>query len=237
MNELNYKWHHDVRITKDTRTADLSTPYNGRSMVCKQKLISAVQELYGDSFCEKTVLDVACNAGAHLFECQMFGIKSGFGFDVRQYWIDQANWLKGKIDLMDTSNLHFQVADMKILSEFIPSSYDIVFFNGILYHLENPLSHLKAVAEITKDLLVIDTAYQSGCNYHGFVFSEESKQEKHHLSGIGETDFGINWLPTGPDVLRLILSQYGFNEFQVQHISEVGEGKGRGRFCLFSRKK
>ena len=198
MNELNYKWHHDVRITKDTRTADLSTPYNGRSMVCKQKLISAVQELYGDSFCEKTVLDVAC--------------------------IDQANWLKNKIDLMDTSNLHFQVADMKILSEFIPSSYDITFFNGILYHLENPLSHLKAVAEITKDLLVIDTAYQSGCNYHGFVFSEE-------------TDFGINWLPTGPDVLRLILSQYGFNEFQVQHISEVGEGKGRGRFCLFSRKK
>ena len=119
-------------------------------MVRKEHVVNDVQKLYGDSFSEKKVLDVACNAGAHLFECQMFGIKSGFGFDVRQYWIDQANWLKDKIDLMDTSNLHFQVADMKILSEFIPSSYDIVFFNGILYHLENPFLHLKTIAKSPK---------------------------------------------------------------------------------------
>ena len=230
MKEPSDKWHHDVRITKDTRTSDLFEPYNGNFMVRKEHVVNDVQKLYGDSFCEKKVLDVACNAGAHLFECQMFGIKSGFGFDVRQYWIDQANWLKDKIDLMDTSNLRFQVADMKILSEFTPSSYDIVFFNGILYHLENPFLHLKTIAEVTKDLLVINTAYQPGCNYSGFVLSEESKQEQHCLSGIGETDFGINWLPTGPDVLRRILSQYGFNEFQVQYMKDK-------RFCLFSRKK
>ena len=223
------KWHHDIRITEDIRTSDMFKPYNGQGMVTKEWEVGSIQKLYGNSFSEKSVLDIACNAGGHLFECQMHGIKQGFGFDARDYWINQANWLKEHVNLCDTSNLTFMVSDMQILDQL--ENYDITFFNGIIYHLENPFLYLQKVANITNDLLVINTAYCVSCDYEGFVLSEETKQQQHALSGVGKSEYGLNWLPSSEIVLEKVLREYGFRTF-----STLFKRPGMGRFCLLSRK-
>lgn len=223
------KWHHDIRITKDKKTSDLFEPYKDTGMVSKETEVKYVKKLYGDSFSEKSVLDVACNAGGHLFECQMFGIKKGFGFDARKYWINQAEWLKNNIKLCDTSNLTFKTSDMKILDEL--DSYDIVFFSGICYHLENPFLYLQKVADLTNDLLVINTHYKPGCEHDGLVLSRESKEYDELLAGVGKAKYGINWLPSGEKVLEKILRQYGFNDFSI-----LFKNESTTRICIFARK-
>jgi tRNA (mo5U34)-methyltransferase len=40
------------------------------------------------------VLDCACNCGAFLFWAKELGADECFGFDIRQHWIDQAEFLR-----------------------------------------------------------------------------------------------------------------------------------------------
>ncbi len=46
----------------------------------------------------------------------------------------------------------FMTMDLEPLGQF-----DVVFFLGVLYHMENPLSSLQRVAKVTRDLAIIET--------------------------------------------------------------------------------
>ena len=92
-------WHHDVQVTDAIRTSDLSGPYDGKKYTNKEHIGQLFSKLYGENLKDKTFLDCACNAGGSLFELQRHGIKSGYGFDVRDLWINQALWLKQNINI------------------------------------------------------------------------------------------------------------------------------------------
>ncbi len=47
-------------------------------------------------------------------------------------------------------------------------TFDVVFFLGVLYHMENPLEAMKRVAEFTKQLAIIETA---AVNFPGYEHS------------------------------------------------------------------
>jgi tRNA (mo5U34)-methyltransferase len=57
----------------------------------------------------------------------------------------------------------FLKVDVKQLGTF-----DVVFFLGVLYHMENPLEAMKRVAEFTKQLAIIETA---AVNFPGYEHS------------------------------------------------------------------
>lgn len=228
--QLMGKWHHDVQITETIKTSDLTQPYfiGSESGFSSQKYISApLTRIFGDTIKDKTVLDVACNAGGHLFECQKLGIKRGFGFDVRDLWINQANWLKQNINLYNTDNLTFQVADFKILDTLQP--FDITFFNGIFYHLAFPFADLAKVANLTTDVITINTAYDPSVQSDKpcLVFNTESKELEHGLTGIE----GVSWKPNDDRVLIYMLKALGFKHFKV-----LFKSAERKRLCVMASK-
>lgn len=204
-------WHQNIQVTNKIKTGDLSEPYNGKSHVSQTYLADYLSELYGEKLNEKTVLDCACNAGGALFELQRVGINYGFGFDVRQTWIDQAEWLKENINIYSTQNLVFKCGGFDLLTTHQP--YDISFFNGIFYHLTNPILELTRVANLTKDLIVVNTTYDPSCKETKpcLVFKIEGKSLEEGLTGVE----GISWFPNGEGLIIEVLKSLGFTNHKV----------------------
>lgn len=219
-------WHHDIDLGNGARTKYLSAPYNGKEYTNKESVAADIVKLYGDDLKSKSVLDVACNAGGHLFALSRYGIASGFGFDVRKVWIEQAKWVQRKINF-DTSNLKFAQGDFDVLNK--QNNFDITLFNGIFYHLAAPVDALKRVADKTNELITINTSYAitpegtEPC----LVCRPESKRVEDGLSGVE----GLSWRPNGEQVLFSILKSLGFVETKLYFKNTQAE-----RLCVFASK-
>lgn len=203
-------WHHDIAIADGVKTSDLSAAYNSKTNVRSSKVKTAeqIQALYKTAgIADKNVLDIACNAGGHLFELNRLGIQSGFGFDIRQQWINQAHWVKRNIDF-DCSNLTFAKGSFELLNDFADDHFHISVFNGIFYHLADPIAELTKVANKTSELLIINTAYlpNDKVKQPALICKSESKNLDAGLSGVE----GLSWYPNGEAVLFKILKHLGF---------------------------
>ncbi len=226
-------WHYDIDLGDGMSTVDLSPPYNAagdktHGYINTDYIGNLIKKIYGDASREKTVLDVACNAGAQLFSCQKIcGIRSGFGFDVRKQWIGQANWLKQNIKFYDTDNLNFKCGSFEVLDE--AGMFDISFFNGIFYHLANPYQELAKVAAHTSDLITVNTMYApaSVADLPALQLKLEAIGDDHALSGVER----ISWVPNGEEVLIRILKHLGFSEFHLLFKDAPGR-----RLCLIASK-
>jgi tRNA (mo5U34)-methyltransferase len=207
-------WHLDVEVRGGLRTADAAdAPINpelgkvsfldaGRSY---RALISS---LYPAGLKDRSVLDCACNCGGYCFWSQELGASECFGFDVREHWIRQAEFLAREREL-PSDGCSFAVLDLYDLASRVSSQFDIAIFKGIFYHLPDPVRGLKIVADQTRELLLLNTMTRAGVADGFLAVAEESTGAL--MSGV----YGLNWLPTGPDVLRRILHWLDFPAVRV----------------------
>jgi SAM-dependent methyltransferase len=176
--------------------------------------------LYPDGLEGRRVLDCACNCGAYLFWAKELGAGECFGFDVREHWIAQARFLQEHRS-GPTEDMHFEVCDLYDLPELTLQPFDIVLFNGIFYHLPDPVRGLKIAADLASELMIVDTATRSGFDEPHLALVIESRE--HPMSGV----YGPSWLPTGPEVLSILLKWAGFVETQIPWwIEETRQGWG-----------
>jgi hypothetical protein len=82
-----------------------------------------------------------------------------------------------------------------------------VQFKGLFYHLPDPVSGLRIAADLTKELLILNTATLPGPE--GALMLADEGYEL--MSGV----YGLCWYPTGPVVLERILRWMGFTEVAV----------------------
>ena len=155
----------------------------------------------------RSVLDCACNCGAHLFWAREAGAGRCMGFDVREHWIRQARFLQARRP--ETSDMGFEVCDIYDIDSLGLGRFDICIFHGILYHLPDPIMGLKVVADRTNELLMINTATAPGVDDTALVVGTEDPSWI--VSGV----YGLNFRPTGPTVLNRILRWLGFAETRV----------------------
>ena len=206
-------WHHDIVIDAKTRTRDLSPPSSeAAGYQNKDYVVDILSNIYENGLRDKNILDVACNAGGHLFSLNRVGIKHGFGFDVRKMWINQAEWVKRNIDC-ENSRLEFKTGSFKLLNKFEDNYFHVSLFNGIFYHLADPVSHLISVAKKTSETIMINTAYEpdSEVDKPALVFGLESSKPEHALSGVE----GISWKPNGEIVLFNLMRHLGFSKCRL----------------------
>jgi len=200
-------WHHDIVIAEGIRTSHLSGPYDTNAFTNKEGIAKEINSIYGAALKDKNILDIACNAGGHLFELNRLGIKSGFGFDVRPMWINQAHWIQRNIDV-PCDNLQFVVGGFDTLKGFTDRHFHLALFNGIFYHLADPIAELTKVAEKTSELIIVNTAYVPSAqgDRPALICKHESSSMEHGLSGVE----GLSWAPNGELVLYNILKHLGF---------------------------
>ncbi len=206
-------WHIDIEVRPGLRTGDAlsraRTETGAVSLVRTERPFKEMlQSVYPAGLEGRSFLDVACNCGAYTFWARDVGAGRCVGFDARPHWIDQAEFL---LDLRpeDRGGVEFAVGDVMEFDRRDHGTFDITYFGGILYHLPLPLTALKQVADATDELLYVNTASRPGLGRPGLVMKRESTDPA--MSGI----HGLNWYPTGPQVVIEVLRHFGFVEFSV----------------------
>lgn len=114
----------------------------------------ALLDACGGSLAGKRVLDVACNCGGFSFAAAERGADHVLGFDVVDHYLEQAGLIKraNQVDTVEFRNLDIEKLDPDDIGQF-----DVTFCFGILYHLENPVLAMKKLADVSSDIMLVDT--------------------------------------------------------------------------------
>jgi SAM-dependent methyltransferase len=201
-------WHLNVQVAPGLETRDFydAGPAPTNSFYDPALRIKPLlRSIYPDGIEGKTVLDCACNNGAFLFAAREMGAGRCLGIDVRDRWIEQARFLarhRGE----ECDELTFRVLDLYELPSLRLEPFDITIFSGIFYHLPEPIRGLQIAADLTRGLIFVSSMARSGRPDGLLVVDEESKEDP--LYGV----YGLNWHPTGPNVIRRMLEHMGFVE-------------------------
>jgi tRNA (mo5U34)-methyltransferase len=233
-------WHHDIEVAPGIWTRAVAEdalgpaattnpgtrkPSAHRPVENTELLLRAI---YPGGLEGRSVLDCACNAGGHLFGAARVGAGAGFGFDAREHWIAQARFLAQHLS---AAPLEFEVLDLYDLPSQDRGQFDVCFFNGIFYHLPDPVAGLRIAADHTREVLILNTATTSGPG-SVLVLNQESDEEL--LSGVHR----LAWLPT-PGVLQPILEWCGMPHVRVAWETAQAEHapRGRGRIAVVAARR
>jgi tRNA (mo5U34)-methyltransferase len=233
-------WHHDIEVAPGIRTRAVAEDALGPAATTKtgtgqpaahrpvEETELLLRAIYPDGLEGRSVLDCACNAGGHLFGAARAGAGSGLGFDAREHWIAQARFLAQHLP---ATALEFEVLDLYDLPSQDRGQFDVCFFNGIFYHLPDPVAGLRIAADHTREMLIVNTATTSGPG-RVLVLNQESDEDP--VSGVHR----LAWLPT-PDVLLPILEWCGMPHARV--VWEAAQAKhgprGRGRIIVAAARR
>ncbi|MCB0310134.1 MAG: DUF1698 domain-containing protein [Bdellovibrionales bacterium] len=98
-----------------------------------------------------SVLDIGCNAGFYCFELAKLGARVT-GVDIESRYLEQAAWAARIFGLQDRiSFVQGQVYELPA------TTFDLVLFMGVFYHLRYPLLGLDRVRMVTGKLLLFQT--------------------------------------------------------------------------------
>jgi tRNA (mo5U34)-methyltransferase len=218
-------WHLDVQVTPDVSTRvsfeALNATYPASAgqvsfISPRKRFLDVMRSIYPLGLQGRSVMDCACNCGGYLFWAKEFGAGDCLGFDVREHWIDQARFLAAhRTEASD--RIRFDVCDLYDLPKTARKPSDITIFKGIFYHLPDPITGLKIAADLTRELFILNTATRLGLPDGMLAVAAESPEPL--MSGV----YGLNWFPTGPQVLEHILKWMGFAETRLVLYNEKGE--------------
>jgi len=212
-------WHHDVEVNPELSTGKVFSP-SGKLPPRENDQVSLrsprrsferqSRMLFPDGLDGKRFLDCACNAGAFCFYARELGADFAFGFDVRSHWIEQATFVQQHRRGFPSDRIEFRQMDLCDLPEQGLAPFDFTYFSGLFYHLPDPIAGLKAAADLTKDILVLNTAAVADTeNPLGLTLALESQTKV--MSGVHT----LAWFPNGPEVLNEILTWLGFKEVKL----------------------
>lgn len=217
-------WHHDVEIRPGISTWEVGAEGSFDEELGRPLRVDVagnfsplLRRLYPAGLAGRSFLDCACNAGGYSFAARESGAGRCFGFDARQLWIDQARLIASE---RQSEGMSFEVMMLADLPEAGLEQFDICFFGGIFYHLPDPAVGLRTAADLTKDLLIVNTAAVPG---DGKALQLNIESTKAVLSGIN----GLAWLPTGPQVVMDMLAWCGFPHSRLDFLLNLPNGRDR----------
>jgi SAM-dependent methyltransferase len=199
-------WHIEVEVVPGLTTAVARDERRDGGLAFKppkKRFTRLLSRIYPNGLEGRSVLDCACNCGAFSFFAKELGAGPCLGFDAREHWIEQARFLAAN-RAAPTDGMRFEVCELDELPKLASEPADLTIFNGIFYHLPDPVAGLKIAADLTRELLILNTSTALG--YPDGVLVAASEGPDHPLSGV----HGLNWFPSGPRVVIAILAWMGF---------------------------
>lgn len=151
-----YYWHYTFQFGDRVVEADWPPGKGLRSRHWQRyrHVFPALLSLTGGSLDGKTVLDVGCNCGFWSIQARLAGAKRVLGLEASRENVEQARLILG---LTGLKGMNFEVANAYDVSSERHGQFDVVLYLGLLYHLENPVLALSQLADVTREVAVVDT--------------------------------------------------------------------------------
>lgn len=232
-------WHHNIQIRDGLSVANafggeprLARDENdGVSLIdTSEKFCERMLGVYPAGMQGKRFLDCACNGGIYCFLARELGAEYVYGFDVRDHWIKQADFIKEHRTAAPTDNIDFEVMDLYDLPGKDLEPFEFTYFSGIFYHLPDPIHGLKLACDLTKDVIVVNTASMYDPDNAGGLTPRRRVSSDYVMSGVSE----LAWFPNGPKAILLILNWLGFKEFKL---TQFMRREDRHRFEIFGARE
>jgi 2-polyprenyl-3-methyl-5-hydroxy-6-metoxy-1,4-benzoquinol methylase len=150
---------------------DIATVIQMPQFNCVKKFINL---FYQGQFDNKSLVDLGCLEGAWSYEFAKMGFDVT-GIEVRKNNFKNCEVVKEKSKL---KNLNFKLDTCWNLNKY--KNYDVIFCNGLLYHLDRPKKFLEIVYEKTNDLFILDT--------HFSLSTHNNITSNHFLSEINQNE-------------------------------------------------
>jgi len=232
-------WHQNIRLTDDLQVIDAFSEEerqreNNQNITMHNLRASFEYKtglLYPSGLQGKRFLDCACNAGAYCFWAAELGAEAAFGFDVRDHWIQQANFVKEHRTVAPVDNVQFETRDLMTLPSLDLKPADFTLFKGIFYHLADPILGLKIAAELTNEVLWLNTARCFIDNTESLYCTFEAPQNL--MSGV----HALSWIPSGPSVIGKMLYWLGFVDILHVFSKRYEHRPNFGRMEIIASKK
>ena len=134
--------------------SDRPQPYNANGLKVR-RIMQIIRDLARNSVEEIRILDVACGEGVFAIETALRGIQL-HAIDARTERMDNGKQFAERLGL---TNLEFEKNDVRQVSLKSHGQYDIIFFLGILYHLDVPDSFhiLENLYTMCRQFIIIDS--------------------------------------------------------------------------------
>lgn len=169
-------WFHNIRLPDGTQTAPRHPLGDFPLFKWRQIAPHIPHDLSG-----WRVLDVGCNAGFYSIELARRGATVD-AMDVDPHYLEQARWVVEQWDL--AARIHVRQGSVyQLLRE--PSTYDLVWFMGVFYHLRHPLLALDILARKAGRLMVFQTLETPGNPANGAAPESLPINERSRMAAAG----------------------------------------------------
>ena len=165
----------------------------------------------------KSVLDVGCNAGFYAVEAKRRGARRVLGVDGQRQHVRQAVFVRKVLGL----DIEYRRMNVYELTRRRVGEFDITLALGLVYHLKHLVLALENLYEVTRELLVVETAIlppkhtpksfthpvgRAEMRLHPLAYVENPPEAKEQV---------FNWFLPGVEALTALLRNTGFDEVQV----------------------
>jgi tRNA (mo5U34)-methyltransferase len=165
----------------------------------------------------RSVLDVGCNAGFYAVEAKRRGAARVLGVDGQRQHVRQAVLVRKVLGL----DLEFRRMNVYELTRRTVGEFDITLALGLVYHLKHLVLALENLYEVTRELLVVETAIMppertpepfthplgaAEMRLHSLAYVENPPEAKEQV---------YNWFLPSVSALTALLRNTGFDEVET----------------------
>jgi tRNA (mo5U34)-methyltransferase len=189
----------------------------------RQEMVErAVTGYFGSRLSEIECLDIGCHEGFYSLAMAKRGVKRVIGVDAREENLVRARFVA---EALGVGNVEYRPGRVETLAAEIGRSFDLTLFLGLLYHVEDPMRCLRQVAEVTRQMCVIETQViedvagvaEWGSEhwtrpYQGVIAVIDEAGE----FDAGNRETGVSAMATcpSPRALRYMLARAGFTRIE-----------------------
>jgi tRNA (mo5U34)-methyltransferase len=178
---------------------------------------SKIKNVLPENLTGKSVLDVGCNAGFYAVEAKRRGASRVLGVDAQRHHVRQALFVRSVLDL----DIEFSRMSVYDLNRQSVGQFDVTLALGLIYHCKHLVLALERLFEVTKELLILETAIMplemtpesfvdipagGEATLHPLVFAENQPEKKEQV---------FNWFLPSVNALKALLINVGFDEIDV----------------------
>jgi tRNA (mo5U34)-methyltransferase len=168
----------------------------------------------------KSVLDVGCNAGFYAIEARRRGAARVLGVDGQRQHVRQAVFVRKVLGL----DVEYRRMNVYELNRRAVGEFDVVLALGLIYHLKHLVLALENLFEVTRELLVVETAVMPPERTPASFPHPlgEAEMRLHPLAYVenpaGAKEQVYNWFLPGVEALKALLRSTGFAEVEVVEV-------------------